>query len=415
MISKIEKFDLLLGNKKVSNKAYLYAQIIKNERLRRKMTLQEMARGICSISYLCKFEKNAISVDEDYIKAIFERVDLDYTKVGSNIIHNGVNEVIKAYLYGRNDDINHFYTMIDDSLFNVQNYLIKGFYYLLQNQFADFKNIIKTLDNIKDTLQLEDVGPFMFLVVEYYIRTNQFSDASKYLQYLDKLTFECQEINWLIYEQQFITGYHLKNFSMVNKYFNKLMTQLNIGFPNQRQLIIKLMMLDLNAKQYFKEVEQEIRNLSFENLENQFSLDVRYWKMVILLKGDCWFDVYDEIYEQKLYHNARFAALLLYTVYLLDDENYINEACELITNKLYDENDLLHQRFIQFMLMKFKNEKKQVVLDFFKSEILPHPTISQHHLYHEVYNQFYLDYLVASAKYKEAFYYSQGLKKIPIA
>nr|HPN61303.1 hypothetical protein [Bacilli bacterium] len=86
-----------------------------------------------------------------------------------------------------------------------------------------------------------------------------------------------------------------------------------------------------------------------------------------------------------------------------------------ITNKLYDENDLLHQRFIQFMLMKFKNEKKQVVLDFFKSEILPHPTISQHHLYHEVYNQFYLDYLVASAKYKEAFYYSQGLKKIPIA
>ena len=414
MITKIEKFDLLLGNKKISNKTYLYSQIIKNERLRRKMTLQEMAHGICSISYLCKFEKNAISVDEDYIKAIFERVNLDYTKVGVNVIENGVHEVEKAYLYNRFEDIDKYYQLIDDSLFNVQNYLIKGFYYLIHEDYGKFKEIVKTIDNIKDTIQLNDVGPFMFLVVEYYIKTNQFIDAEKYLQYLDKLTFEDQEINWLIYEQQFITGYHTKNYPMVYKYYQKLLNNLNIGFPNQRQLLIKLMMLDLNAKQYFKEVENEIRNLNFENLENQFSADVRYYKLVILLKGNHWFDVYDEIFEQKLYFDARFAALLLYTVYLLDDENYKNEAIELVKTNIYEEKDLTHQKFIHFMLMKFANEKKSDILDYFKSEILSQSSIYMHHIYHEVYDQFYLEYLVSSAKYKEAFYYSQGLRKAAI-
>ncbi|MGD9604622.1 MAG: helix-turn-helix domain-containing protein [Bacilli bacterium] len=411
MISKIEKFDLLLGNKKVSNKTYLYSQIIKNERLKRKMTLQEMAHGICSISYLCKFEKNAISVDEDYIKAIFERVNLDYTKVGANIIENGVSEVVKACLYNHYDDINKYFSMIDDTLFNVQNFLIKGFYYLNNEKFDEFKEIIKTLDNIKDTLQMEDVGPFMYLVVEYYIKTNQFFEALKYLNYLDKLIFDFQEINWLIYEQQFITGYHTKNYPMAYKYYHKLINNLNIGFPNQRQLLIKLMMLDLNAKQYFKEVEKEIQNLNFENLENQFSLDVRYWKLIILLKGDYWFDVYDEIVNQKLFFDARFCALLLYTANLINDENYINDAMDLVSNCLFEQKDITHQKFINFMVMKFHNEKKDIILDYLKYDILINNSIYQHHLYHDVYDQFYLEYLVSSSKYKEAYYYSQGLRK----
>jgi hypothetical protein len=60
MITKAEKLASLLKRKTASNKNYLYSQIIKNERLKRHMTLEEMAKGICSISYLCKVEKNTI-------------------------------------------------------------------------------------------------------------------------------------------------------------------------------------------------------------------------------------------------------------------------------------------------------------------------------------------------------------------
>ena len=45
MITKPEKLKALLRRKTKSNKTYLYSQIIKNERLKRHMTLEEMARG----------------------------------------------------------------------------------------------------------------------------------------------------------------------------------------------------------------------------------------------------------------------------------------------------------------------------------------------------------------------------------
>lgn len=410
MITKIEKFDLLLGNKKNPGKTYLYSQIIRNERTRRKMTLSEMAHGICSISYLCKFEKNAINVDEDYIKAIFERVNLDYTKVGMNIIEEGVRNVVKAYLYDKFEEIERYFLMIDDSIFNVQNCLIKGFYYLVNEKYMEFKEIVKTIDNIKDTLLLEDVGVFMFLVVQYYVNTNQFREAEKYLKYLDKLTFEMKEISWLIYEQHFVTGYNLKCSAMVFKYYRKLMSNFNIGYPSQRQLIIRLMLLDIESEEYFEEVEKEIQNLNLAQMDDRLSSEAWAWKLRILLRGNKWFDVFDEIVDNHLYFDARFAALLLYTVDTIDDDNYRRQAVELIKDQIFDEKETIHTKFIKFMLIKFTSEKKYALVEYLKYEALPYNALYSHPLYGEVYDRYYLEYLCHTSKYKEAFYYQTGLK-----
>jgi transcriptional regulator with XRE-family HTH domain len=413
MITNLEKFDLLLGNKRPNNKNYIYAQIIRNERIRRKFTLQEIARGICSVSYLCKFEKNVIVVDKEYIKAIFERVNLDYTKVGLNIIEDGVFYVIKAYLYDRFDEIRKYFEMIDDSLFNVQNYLIKGFYYLVNKMDDEFKEVIKTIDNIKETLQMEDLGPFMFLVIQYYINQNQFVEAEKYLHHLNRLTFDEKEINWLIYEQQFIVGYNTNNYPMAFKYYNKLISNLNIGFPNHRQLRLKLMMLGLNAKSYLEEIKSEISNVTNDYLDKQFSLDVTYWKLVVYLKENSWFDVVDDIVDNKLFVEARFAALHLYTAYQIDDENYINEAVSYSKDLIFTDGDLADLKFIKFMLMKFANEPKASLVDYLKQEILSNETAYNHHLYKEVYDKFYLDFLCSTSKYKEAFYFLNNKKSGP--
>ena len=92
MITKLHKFVHSIQNNRKCNKNYLYSQIIRNERSRKKMTLQEISKGICSVSYLCKLEKNDIIPDESYVRAIFERANIDYNLVG-NIIENGENAV----------------------------------------------------------------------------------------------------------------------------------------------------------------------------------------------------------------------------------------------------------------------------------------------------------------------------------
>lgn len=243
-----------------------------------------MAHGICSISYLCKLERNAIVADESYIKAIFEKVNLDFDKVGINIIENGVNRTIKAYLYQNYGEIANLFEMIDDSLFNVQNYLIKCFYYLVKRDYQNFKETIATIDKIKETMLREDIGVFMFLVIEYYLQTYQYHQAYKYLKYLENNDFENQEMNWLIFEQHYICAYNLKIYPKFFRYYDLLMGNYNIGYPNQRQVIIRLMMLDVQASEYYPEIVEELREIGNHRYDDDYYFDIIYWKLLIMLR-----------------------------------------------------------------------------------------------------------------------------------
>ena len=376
MITKIEKLSVLKNDKNDVNRNYLYSQIIKHERHKRKLTLQEMAHGICSISYLCKLERNAIVADESYIKAIFERVNLDFNKVGMNIIENGVNRAIKAYLYQNHDEITNLHDMIDDSIFNVQNYLIKGFYQLIKGDWQNFKETIATIDRIKETMLKEDIGVFMFLVIEYYLRTYQFNPAYKYLKYLENNDFENQELNWLIYEQHYICAYNLKIYPKFFRYYHLLMGNFNIGYPNPRQIIIRLMMLDVQASEYYEEIINELRGIGALSSEDAYYYEIIYWKLLIMLKGKAWLEVYEEILKKELLGEARFIALLVYAADRLNRPEYINKASEIAENYIFEKDESIHQVFINFMLLKFKTEKKYNLIEHLRFKVIPTTVIT---------------------------------------
>ena len=76
MLSKFDKYVNLIKDTKDEKDYSIYTQIIKNERIKRNQTLESMAKGICSISYLSKMENNAIKPSEEYVKALLERVDV---------------------------------------------------------------------------------------------------------------------------------------------------------------------------------------------------------------------------------------------------------------------------------------------------------------------------------------------------
>ena len=64
--------------------------------------------------------------------------------------------------------------------------------------------------------------------------------------------------------------------------------------------------------------------------------------------------------------------------------------------------DTIHQKYVQFMLMKLANEKKHLVIDYLKYNIVPTRNKYYHHLYNQAYEDYYLDYLCKTSKYKEA-------------
>ncbi len=402
MITKAEKLSTLFQRKVRNSKSYLYGQIIKNERLKRNMTLEEMAKGICSVSYLCKVEKNAIDPEEFYIRAIFERVNLDYEKVGKNILEDGIKKMLQFYLNRNFKGIEELFMQIDDSIFNAYNYLIKAMHYLIKKDYAEFRESIRVLDKIKDTLLRDDLGVFVFLVVEFYIQTYQFREAYEHLNYLHDEEFDYRELNWLIHEQHFLVGLHLGKYPLAMSHYLELIKDINIGYPIKKQTVFQLMLLSLKAEECYEEVIEEIKDFQVEDDDYDYFLDVAYWKLVILLKGKDFLEVYDWIIEHDLIHDIRFVALLVYVADHINDEEYKKNAVRIAEEFPYEDTDAFLYKLIRFFILKMTADKPHLVIDYLKYNLLPVRNTYQHHLLSKAFEDYYLSYLCKSSKYKEA-------------
>jgi len=403
VITKLAKFVQSIAPQRKYNKYFLYSQIIKNERSKRKLTLAEISKGICSISYLCKFEKNDIIADESYIRAIFERVNLDFNLVGKNILKNGVEKTIKAYLNDDYQEIEELYNSIDDSIFNAQNYLVKCFYCLIKKSYQEFNENIKALDNIKETLHIDDVGVFLFLVAQYYIDTFQYNEANKILQEIDNLTFSIDELNWLIIEQNFNVGFYLADYHQMYSYYYRILINNSISYPCVRKVILRAKHLYVTANSNFKKSLVEYEKLTGKCVPEEYKLDLTYWRLSTYYKGEMYLRVFDEIYDNALYYDARFACLLLLSAHKINDDNYIDIACSIAQEVEFDNCDQHHMLFIKFMLLYLKGKYNHEYVEFLKEKIMPYRNKYMHIIYSKVYFEKYIEFLSKGSRYKEAF------------
>ena len=64
------------------------AAFLRRKRLEQGKKLEEVAEGICSVSYLSRIEKNQVEVNEEYYRSLFEKLDLNYDEVNENRNHD---------------------------------------------------------------------------------------------------------------------------------------------------------------------------------------------------------------------------------------------------------------------------------------------------------------------------------------
>lgn len=118
---------------------------IKVKRKELKMTLEESAEGICSISYLSKLENNLIEPNEVFISQLKQRLNLkDEIEVDSSVYKNDLNEFLEYFLTDQMIDLNIItkYKNHQDQ----QSLLIMICYYSLSNQNSE---VMKVYEHIK--------------------------------------------------------------------------------------------------------------------------------------------------------------------------------------------------------------------------------------------------------------------------
>lgn len=384
-------------------KAYqLYGQIIRAERKKRNLTLENTARGICSISYLCKLENNLIIPDEFYLKAIFERIQVDYELVEKTVIENYGKILVRAYLTDSIDTITMLYNNIEEVIFNPYNSFIKAMYYLVMKQYNEFSQVIKILDEIKDTFAKSDLGLLVFLVIQYYIDTFQYSEAYRHLKLYSISDTSIEELDWLVQEQHIFIGYNLKKYQMVYKAGNYLKKYTSLGYPVKRHVIIHLIMMDIETQDYGKEVTDKLSEYDISTTEYANDSTVIYWLLLAKCHLQKYLEIYDYVMDNNLFHNPDILALFVYVADQIKDSSYVKKAVAIAEKYEFKKTDIIHQKFIKFIAIKHSDCKKHIVADYLKQNILPFKSTYNHHLYTEYYRNFYVNYLCEISKYKDA-------------
>lgn len=405
MIKNKEEFVLGLSTRKFEPVSSVCAQMLKNERLKRKMTLEEASRDICSVSYLCKLENSQIKTNDEYVKALCDRYSISYNTLSEATTVNYVDEVIKNVFLGKDSEIESLYEKVENLGFSSNIQIVKCFYYLQKNEYKQFENGIKALDDIKFTLNETEGATLIYLVILYNMMRFNYNEAYRYLKLLDLVKISNKKLHYLILEASIEIAYYTKNASRLFISYGEYEKIDYVGYPITRKVVTKMIYNAFICKEYPNEVLDDINLIDFNDIPGNARLDVAYFMTIIKMRRGNLFTIFKDIVEKTYYLDSRFMGLLACICYRINSTTLNKELLKLVEGFNFSSSDAVHQKFVCFILLYVTSKDKSDLIKYMKDQINPYMYEEVIPLYNDIYKEIYLEYMTDTSKYKESYYF----------
>ena len=272
----------------------LLGTILKLERLKQNRGQKDISHGICVPSYLSKIENGEVMANEEVIKAIYDKLNIDY--IHDDKLYNHLENLIGQYYDNLNYGVNNAH--IFEELLNYQklleysdlvidwlivkkyelneecyinkfisnmNHKQKAYYHLL-----NYNNNELSLDDIKEYVNTIDNSMALILLCEYYFNHSNYSKIQQLENRIITKTIEEGNVYQLATYYQF-KGASYAVFNMedmmvdsynrsINLFKNTIWKQrLKTVYYNLGATYISLSKYDL-AKKYLIEAISDIDN-----------------------------------------------------------------------------------------------------------------------------------------------------------
>lgn len=173
--------------------------LIKQHRKFKNLTLEELARGICSVSYLSKIEHNTINASDEIYRLLGERLNIKLTDINQEFdedIYKDLLEWHEAIQYRDLSLMKEYQTKNKESLKNNHNIELTNLYRVILarhtlkiNDKAIPDEMIKELDNIYTNSTKEfqffyhkTIGVHCLLIMELRQALHHFHQADKLMK-----------------------------------------------------------------------------------------------------------------------------------------------------------------------------------------------------------------------------------------
>ncbi|WP_093046664.1 helix-turn-helix domain-containing protein [Thalassobacillus cyri] len=246
--------------------------LIKQQRIKQQMTQEELAFGICSVSYLSKIEHDLIKPSDEIYELLGKRLGLELSS-----LNDSFDSVIYDRLHSWHESIkNNDFTTMSDIHQSLTESLAKNFHTELNNLFMIFEfryaftlgklddpsQKIAILQNIAETSNLEYHYYFHKILGYYYLLENEWNCSIKELKQAKKTIADLPLDDSELYYHMGYVYSRLGNFAESILYAEKALDMYQTTL-NYTKVIECCMLIAINynllhvydiAKEYFQKI-----------------------------------------------------------------------------------------------------------------------------------------------------------------
>lgn len=359
------------------------SQAIKRERLEQNLTLESIAKGICSLSYLSKIENFTIIPHASYLEALCERLNIDFDKIIDAQRRNDLNEVLKFYLYEMYSNIEEAYLALENPYYNVNDSLIKIVYHLYKGNFTEVEKEIKYVNEVRSTLTVNEANILTLLVAEYYIKTNQFKKIEDKLDLLIQISRNASPIQTLYFEQIFIASYHLDIKYLMYRFYYLLNNYKISNYPSWRLFKIQVMMIEVQSRDKHNYSLEKLSTVCLNNSMQIIEEELVYYRALIYINQEKYKEAYEQLSVKDSF-TAREFALLIYSAYMGETLNN-EELISLAKSFDFSPYEHAHKNFVNYVVLKIEGIRRTELAEVLKYHMLPSNKLSPFPIYSRIY------------------------------
>lgn len=218
---------------------------IKRRRVSQSQTLSSIAGDVCSVSYLCKVEKNQLKPNRHMLKEICKKLNMDSPKM--NLLFQMKDMIVSAAIAYCNNDFDKIARYHEKccSFDNYKSQIIEFIHYLSQRRMKEANDVSYNLLKLINVMGDTELNVFIiFYSILLYYQENYIEAVDNLLSAL-KIE-KNEEVMILIYKSLFDCYYKLNN-ALTVKYaeiiINVLLQKMDINGVNKYRYYLCLYFL----------------------------------------------------------------------------------------------------------------------------------------------------------------------------
>lgn len=396
------------------SKTESYARLLKRRRMEQRKTLEEVAAGVCSTSYLCRIENAQVEVDDQFFEHLFEKLEISYEEVKEQNKTNVLKELLKFYLQR---DFNKMHNLgnkvVTSNVYSdIELKLVVLFLNILEERYEEARLIIIELERLTHILVGFELITYTFLSALLSYKINNIVSAFKLLRVLEGITYEDEILHEAVIDLTlsvysimdedvlFIEAYH------TYKSFNTPRLSTN------EKIIHEFEYLLINGKNDYNQGVKKFNELC-DYEESDVLKEAYYYN---LIKLNLFFNEYNKSFEllEKAPMTSKMICLLDYCINNCNNLIKAVSYIEMLRKFKFTKYESFHLFYNEFTIKKIEKMNNFEIADFIKRNFMNNKyeikELKNCLITKNIY-YLYMESLYEIGKYKEIAKYSLELRR----